>query len=62
MKNQVLFSTKDKSKKLKCHLLQFLFDPLRVKANVEILRAFLAYIFTKLRRANIMSRHHNVRI
>ena len=31
MKNQVLFFLKDKSKKLKCHLLQFLFDTLRVK-------------------------------
>ena len=30
MKNQALFSLKDKSKKLKCHLLQFLFGPLRV--------------------------------
>ena len=25
MKNQALFSSKDKSKKLKCHLLQFFF-------------------------------------
>ena len=31
MKNQALFSSKDKSKKLKCCLLQFLFGPLRVK-------------------------------
>ena len=31
MKNQALFSLKDKSKKLKCRLLQFLFGPLRVK-------------------------------
>ena len=30
MKNQALFSLKDKSKKLKCRLLQFLFGPLRV--------------------------------
>ena len=30
MKNQALFSSKDKSKKLKCHLLQFLFGTLRV--------------------------------
>ena len=30
MKNQALFSSKDKSKKLKCRLLQFLFGPLRV--------------------------------
>ena len=33
MKNQVLFSSKDKSKKLKCRLLQFLFGALRV--NVQ---------------------------
>ena len=31
MKNQALFSLKDKSKKLKCHLLQFLIGALRVK-------------------------------
>ena len=31
MKNQTLFSSKDKSKKLKCRLLQFLFGPLRVE-------------------------------
>ena len=30
MKNQALFSSKDKSKKLKCCLLQFLFGTLRV--------------------------------
>ena len=31
MKNQALFSSKDKCKKLKCHLLQFLFGSLKVK-------------------------------
>ena len=31
MKNQALISSKDKSKKLKCRLLQFLFGALRVK-------------------------------
>ena len=31
MKNQVLVSLKDKSKKLKCHLPQFLFGALRAK-------------------------------
>ena len=31
MKYQALFSLKDKSKKLKCRLLQFLFGALRVK-------------------------------
>ena len=30
MKNQALFSLKDKSKKLKCRLLQFLFGASRV--------------------------------
>ena len=30
MKNQALFSLKDKSRKLKCRLLQFLFEALRV--------------------------------
>ena len=30
MKNQALFSSRDKSKKLKCCLLQFLFGTLRV--------------------------------
>ena len=34
IKNQALFSSKDKSKKLKCRLLQFLFGALR--ANVII--------------------------
>ena len=30
MKNQALFSSKDKSKKLKCYQLQFLFGAIRV--------------------------------
>ena len=33
MKTQALFSSKDKSKKSKCRLLQFLFGALRVKKN-----------------------------
>ena len=32
MKNQALFSSKDKSKKIECRLLQFLFGALRVKS------------------------------
>ena len=35
MKNQALFSLKDNSKKLKCHLLQFLFGALRVKSKLS---------------------------
>ena len=38
MKNQALFSSKDKSKKLKCRLLQLLFSALRVKVNGYIFR------------------------
>ena len=33
MKNQALFSLKDKSEKLKCCLRQFLFGALRLKEN-----------------------------
>ena len=33
MKNQVLFSSRDKSKKLECRLLQFLFGALRVNVS-----------------------------
>ena len=36
MKNQALFSSKDKSEKLKCCLLQFLFGALRVKMKVNL--------------------------
>ena len=32
MKDQALFSSKDKSKKIKCRLLQFLFGALRLKS------------------------------
>ena len=32
MKKQALFSSTDKSKKLKCHLLQFLFAALKVNS------------------------------
>ena len=37
MKHQALFSSIDKSKKLKCHLLQFLFGTLRVKVLLLLL-------------------------
>ena len=35
MKNQALFSLKDKSKKLKCCLLQFVFGALRAKMRTK---------------------------
>ena len=44
MKNQALFSSNDKTKKIKC-LLQFLFGALRVKGTAEIFpQALLHYI------------------
>ena len=36
MKNQTLFSLKDKSKKLKCRLLQFLFGAVRVNTSNSV--------------------------
>ena len=41
MKNQALFSLKDKSKKSKCRLQQFLFGALRVKKSDPLLHMFL---------------------
>ena len=38
MKNQALFSSKDKSNKLKCCLPQFLFGALRVKFKDALFR------------------------
>ena len=48
MKNQALFSAKNKSKKLKCCLLQFLFGALRVKAISR--KAKLSKIISNCRR------------
>ena len=45
MKNQALFSSKDKSKKLKCHLLQYLFGALRVKIICYMIKASLWFSF-----------------
>ena len=57
MKNQALFSSKDKSKKSKCRLLQFLFGALRVSvASPESvpIHPSLRYILLWLN-----SSHHN---
>ena len=43
MKNQALFSSKDKSKTIKCRLLQFLFGALRVNVHID--------------KVSVMSRH-----
>ena len=37
MKHQALFSSKDKSKKLKCRLVQFLFGAFRVNVILQCL-------------------------
>ena len=41
MKNQALFSLKDKSKQLKCCLLQFLFGALRVNIELNDMRKII---------------------
>ena len=43
MKNQDLFSSKDKSKKLKCHLLQILFGALRVNSTCSLVWSLHKY-------------------
>ena len=47
MKNQALVSSKDKSKKLKCLLLQFLFGALRVNAFIPNvgMRSYGKYLY-----------------
>ena len=47
MKNQALFSAEDKSKKLKCCLLQFLFGALRIKM-LPNKRSFVYFIVNNL--------------
>ena len=61
MKDQVLFFSKDKSKKLKCRLLQFLFGALRVKAytvqhrNSIIFTSLGYFLVTQLQEALIVN-------
>ena len=45
MKNQTLFSSKDKRKQLKCRLLQFLFGALKVKKKTCILSREATVLF-----------------
>ena len=46
MKNQALLSSKDKSKKLKCCLLQFLFGALRVNNPLHSNQSLLIFYKT----------------
>ena len=45
MKNQALFPLKDKSKKLKCRLLQFLLGALRVTVRLFFLFQFISKFY-----------------
>ena len=51
MKSQALFSSKDKSKKIKCRLLQFLFGALRVNTVIRFIysRFFLLMLTTNIK-------------
>ena len=46
MQNQDLFSLKDKSKKLKCRLLQVLFGALRVKVSIPYFLGYMTDFFS----------------
>ena len=52
MKHQALFSSKDKRKKIKCRLLQFLFGALRVNyitvASCELTQWFIEFLPTTI--------------
>ena len=48
MKTKALFSSKDKSEKLKCRLLQFLFGPLVEKLTKYLLSAISIAITTEV--------------
>ena len=45
MKNQALFSSKDKSKQIKCPQLQFLFGVLRVNVRFEVHPVYKGQLF-----------------
>ena len=45
MKHQALFSSNDKSKELKCRLLQFLFGALRVMGNGYTFIGYISFDF-----------------
>ena len=45
MKNQALFSLKDKCKKVKCHLLQILYGALRVNTYFAVSDLILRHFF-----------------
>ena len=57
MKNQDLFSSKDKSKKLRCRLQQFLFRALRVKVFYMTIKALPGEL--SCRHTGLVAKGHN---
>ena len=55
MENQALFSSKDKSKTLKCRLLHFLFCALRVKCSLRPHIHVFGYFFHLRKNASTCS-------
>ena len=58
LKNQALFSSKDKSKKLKCPPMQFLFGALRVNV-VRFLEQPEGFCSVSVNEKCVMSKHIN---
>ena len=61
MKHRALFSSKDKSKKLKCRLLQFLFGPLGVKFIMKV-ADIIDVLVNKHLLKQLLNQHHTVQI
>ena len=59
MKNQALFSSKDKSKKLKCCMLQFLFGALRVNRTYHIEQSGHVFSITDILFATFLDCTHH---
>ena len=57
MKNQASFSSKDKNKKIKCRLLQFLFASLRVKEWSRLCMLGKIQLYLKTRDINTVKVH-----
>ena len=59
MKNQALFSAKDKTKILKCRLLQFLFGALRVNTFTQYLLKCIVLLFQTFKLDFKRNRHQS---
>ena len=61
MKNQALFSLKDKSKKIICRLLQFLFGVLRINISLS-LTSDLCLVISLPQNDSLHEGHYNIGI